>query len=74
MSNLSQPATITEAHVRDIVLRDGSTLALRPGRGERRRRALRFFDELSPQSRYQRFLGFPGRLRSRAASARGGRT
>ena len=52
--------TVTEpAIVRDIVLRDGSTLALRPGRESDVDAILKFFDELTPQSRYQRFLGFP---------------
>jgi acetyl coenzyme A synthetase (ADP forming)-like protein len=58
MSNLSEPP-ITEPPVRDIVLRDGSTLALRPGRASDVDSLLRFFEGLTPQSRYQRFLGFP---------------
>jgi hypothetical protein len=59
MSNPSEYPTVTEPTIRDIVLRDGSTLALRPGRESDVDPLLRFFDELSPQSRYQRFLGFP---------------
>lgn len=59
MSNLIEPSTVTDPPIRDIVLRDGSTLALRPGREGDIDPLLRFFDELSPQSRYQRFLGFP---------------
>jgi acetyl coenzyme A synthetase (ADP forming)-like protein len=49
----------TDFSVRDIVLRDGSTLALRPGRASDVDALLQFFAELTPQSRYQRFLGFP---------------
>ncbi len=60
MSNLTQPPSATEpATVRDIVLRDGSTLAMRPGRESDAGALLKFFDELTPLSRYQRFLGFP---------------
>jgi acetyl coenzyme A synthetase (ADP forming)-like protein len=60
MSNLTETPAVTElATVRDIVLRDGSTLALRPGREADAGALLKFFDNLTPQSRYQRFLGFP---------------
>ena len=60
MSNLIEsPLPAEPATIRDIVLRDGSTLALRPGRAGDADALLRFFDGLSPQSRYQRFLGFP---------------
>ena len=60
MSNLIEsPSPAEPATIRDIVLRDGSTLALRPGRADDADALLRFFDGLSPRSRYQRFLGFP---------------
>jgi acetate---CoA ligase (ADP-forming) len=43
----------------DIVLRDGSTLALRRARESDAPAIVRFFEALSRQSLYQRFLGFP---------------
>ena len=43
----------------DIVLRDGSTLALRRARESDAPAIVRFFEGLSRQSLYQRFLGFP---------------
>jgi acetate---CoA ligase (ADP-forming) len=43
----------------DIVLRDGSTLALRRARESDTSGIVRFFEGLSRQSLYQRFLGFP---------------
>ncbi|HEX2343381.1 MAG TPA: GNAT family N-acetyltransferase [Vicinamibacterales bacterium] len=42
----------------DVVLRDGSTLTLRPGREEDVPALLQFFESLSPQSAYMRFMGF----------------
>ncbi|HEX2443749.1 MAG TPA: GNAT family N-acetyltransferase, partial [Vicinamibacterales bacterium] len=42
----------------DVVLRDGSTLTLRPGREEDVPALLDFFNALSPQSTYQRFMGY----------------
>ena len=67
MPNLTETSAVTEpATVRDIVLRDGSTLALRPGREADAGALLKFFDNLTPQSRYQRFLGFPLLDQSRA--------
>ena len=57
MTNLGE--SVSDSPVRDIVLRDGSTLALRPGRASDVDSLLRFFGELTPQSRYQRFFGFP---------------
>jgi len=41
----------------DIVLRDGSTVSLRPAANDDIPDLERFFGELSPESRYQRFLG-----------------
>ena len=41
----------------DVVLRDGSTLALRPVRESDIDALVAFFDALSPQSRYFRFFG-----------------
>ena len=60
MANLIESPTVPEpVTIRDIVLRDGSTLALRPGRAGDADALLQFFAQLSPQSRYQRFFGFP---------------
>ena len=42
----------------DAVLRDGSTLTLRPGRPDDVPALLEFFGALSPQSAYMRFMGF----------------
>jgi acetyl coenzyme A synthetase (ADP forming)-like protein len=42
----------------DVVLRDGSTLTLRPGRDEDVPALLQFFESLSPESAYMRFMGF----------------
>jgi acetate---CoA ligase (ADP-forming) len=42
----------------DVVLRDGSTLSLRPGRTDDVPALLEFFGALSPQSAYMRFMGF----------------
>jgi predicted CoA-binding protein/RimJ/RimL family protein N-acetyltransferase len=56
----------------DVVLRDGSTLTLRPGREEDVPALLDFFNCLSPRSAYQRFLGFAkldcGKVRRFAAT------
>ena len=41
----------------DIVLRDGSTVSIRPAANEDVPALETFFRELSPESRYQRFLG-----------------
>ena len=43
----------------DVVLRDGSTLAVRTVREDDIDALLTFFTELSPESRYYRFLGTP---------------
>ena len=43
----------------DVVLRDGSTLALRPVRGTDVDALAAFFAALSPESRYYRFFGVP---------------
>ena len=51
----------------DVVLRDGSTLALRPVRESDIDALVAFFNALSPQSRYYRWL-----RRLRAISACGG--
>ena len=54
------PAVVNTADsISDIVLRDGSTLALRRARDSDTPAIARFFDGLSQQSLYQRFLGFP---------------
>ena len=45
------------AHVEDVVLRDGSTLRLRPTTPDDADLLVRFFAELSPESRYLRFQG-----------------
>jgi acetyl coenzyme A synthetase (ADP forming)-like protein len=54
---LTTPAPTIEPF--DVVLRDGSTLTLRPGREQDVPALLEFFNCLSPRSAYQRFLGFP---------------
>jgi acetate---CoA ligase (ADP-forming) len=43
----------------DVVLRDGSTMRLRPPRSEDGPALVRFFQELSDQSLYLRFHGYP---------------
>jgi len=43
----------------DVILRDGSTLRLRPPGAEDRDALLAFFEALSPESLYQRFHGIP---------------
>jgi acetyl coenzyme A synthetase (ADP forming)-like protein len=43
----------------DVVLRDGSTLTLRPGCDADVPALLEFFRALSPHSAYMRFMGFP---------------
>jgi acetate---CoA ligase (ADP-forming) len=43
----------------DVILRDGSTLRLRPPRDDDAERLLDFYRELSPRSRYLRFHGLP---------------
>ena len=43
----------------DVILRDGSTLRLRPPRGDDAERLLDFYRELSPRSLYLRFHGLP---------------
>jgi acetyl coenzyme A synthetase (ADP forming)-like protein len=43
----------------DVVLRDGSTLTLRPARHDDATRVLAFLNQLSPNSRYHRFFGMP---------------
>jgi acetate---CoA ligase (ADP-forming) len=47
------------APVRDVILRDGSTLRLRPPAAEDAEPLLAFFEGLSESSVYQRFHGFP---------------
>ncbi len=46
-------------HVRDVILRDGRTLRLRPPVSGDRERLLAFFRGLSDESLYRRFHGFP---------------
>ncbi len=43
----------------DVILRDGSTLRLRPPVAADAEAVLEFFEGLSPSSRYARFHGFP---------------
>ena len=43
----------------DVILRDGSTLRLRPPLADDAPAVLAFFEGLSDESRYQRFHGFP---------------
>ena len=43
----------------DVILRDGSTLRLRPPTSADTEGLLQFFRDLSPQSLYQRFHGYP---------------
>ena len=43
----------------DVILRDGSTLRLRPPVREDTDAVLAFFQGLTDESRYQRFHGFP---------------
>ncbi len=49
----------TTTLVRDVILRDGSTLRLRPPSSADAERVLAFFAELSESSVYLRFHGFP---------------
>ena len=50
---------ITVEQVRDVILRDGSTLRLRPPRADDGAEVLGFFRRLSDESMYRRFHGFP---------------
>jgi acetyl coenzyme A synthetase (ADP forming)-like protein len=43
----------------DVVLRDGSTVSFRPARDEDVPDVRRFFEALSSESQYQRFMGLP---------------
>jgi acetate---CoA ligase (ADP-forming) len=49
----------TEVDATDVILRDGSTLRLRPPAVEDAEALLEFFSDLSEHSRYLRFHGFP---------------
>jgi succinyl-CoA synthetase alpha subunit/RimJ/RimL family protein N-acetyltransferase len=49
----------TVDHARDVILRDGSTLRLRPPHAGDEERLLAFFRALSDESVYRRFHGFP---------------
>ena len=51
--------SIAVDHVRDVILRDGSTLRLRPPRARDEEAVLAFFRGLSDESTYRRFHGFP---------------
>jgi acetate---CoA ligase (ADP-forming) len=53
----SELTEIPPAPVEDVVLRDGSTLRLRPTTPADQELLLSFFDRLSPESRYLRFQG-----------------
>jgi len=50
---------LAAADIRDVILRDGSTLRLRPPQGEDADAIVAFFAELSERSRYLRFHGLP---------------
>jgi acetyl coenzyme A synthetase (ADP forming)-like protein len=50
---------VTHAEAVDVILRDGSTLRLRPPRREDTEALLDFFSSLSERSLYLRFHGFP---------------
>src|SRR6476659_4054140 len=50
---------VAAPEVRDVILRDGSTLRLRPPRASDLDAVLEFFGALSKQSVYWRFHGFP---------------
>jgi acetyl coenzyme A synthetase (ADP forming)-like protein len=52
-------STATEVGATDVILRDGSTLRLRPPAAEDAEALVGFFSELSEHSRYLRFHGFP---------------
>jgi acetyl coenzyme A synthetase (ADP forming)-like protein len=49
----------TVDHVRDVILRDGRTLRLRPPSAADQETVLAFFRALSEESAYRRFHGFP---------------
>jgi acetyl coenzyme A synthetase (ADP forming)-like protein len=57
----SSPSTTLGAPTEalDVILRDGTTLRLRPPRAEDEKALLEFFGGLSEQSLYYRFHGFP---------------
>ena len=57
----SSPSTTSSAssEALDVILRDGTTLRLRPPRAEDEKALLEFFGGLSEQSLYYRFHGFP---------------
>lgn len=65
-SSIEEPAAV------DVVLRDGSTVTLRPTRDEDLDGLLHFLESLSPRSLYNRFMGLPSltaaRVRALAAS------
>jgi acetate---CoA ligase (ADP-forming) len=67
MPNGSAAALQVVNPIYDIVLRDGSTLALRRAVEGDTAAIVRFFEGLSRQSLYQRFLGFP-RLEAKTLS------
>ena len=50
---------VAAPEIRDVILRDGSTLRLRPPRAGDLDAVLEFFGALSEQSVYWRFHGFP---------------
>jgi acetate---CoA ligase (ADP-forming) len=51
--------SVTVDHVRDVILRDGTTLRLRPPAAVDEEGLLAFFSGLSDESIYTRFHGFP---------------
>jgi acetate---CoA ligase (ADP-forming) len=54
---VSEPAIAADRRVRDVILRDGGTLRLRPPTPDDREAMRAFYEGLSAQSRYLRFHG-----------------
>ena len=59
LSTSTMPLTYPVEFESDVVLRDGSTLRLRPVRPEDESLLLQFFQSLSPESLYFRFMAVP---------------
>jgi acetyl coenzyme A synthetase (ADP forming)-like protein len=58
-STASCEAVGPDAHIYDVILRDGSTLRLRPPASDDASELLEFFRRLSPESLHMRFHGMP---------------
>ncbi len=58
ISSILNPLPVGAGQPSDVILRDGSTLRLRPPRPDDAPALLAFFEALSEQSRYLRFHGF----------------